>query len=460
MFCRIASHRGVLAGSSAAIASTNISAPHSSSGHQWRPSAPDAARCDDDALRTASQALLRPMIHYAELHGLLYADKNTSQLGNAVPCRYAPVKIPAQAFDDAVALSQLWNKLVDAVARDVTWLHATLEATTRGDPFTKRLVEMSKALHARKLRQELMLGIHRSDYMQHDPEGSSERPKLLQVELNTIASSMASHSANVFALHRYMLDRYGRGSDSVARALSEHYGAGGSELVGRLPQNETLKHIPDALAAAHREIGGGVEVSVAYFRAGYGPDDYPTEAEWEARELLEQSLAIKCPSVDYQLVGTKKVQQALARPGGVERFVGATDGAALRTCFAGLWGLGPGEDDAVIIEHACRDPQGYVLKPQREGGGNNFYGQDVAKKLHRELSPEERAAYILMQRILPQKQTSVMTRAGKAEVQPGLSEFGFYSVFLGNGKDVLLSEHAGHLVRTKAEGVDEGGVAA
>ena len=41
-----------------------------------------------------------------------------------------------------------------------------------------------------------------------------------------------------------------------------------------------------------------------------------------------------------------------------------------------------------------------------------------------------------------------------------LSEFGFYSVYLGDGKKVYLSQHAGHLVRTKAQGVDEGGVAA
>lgn len=205
---------------------------------------------------------------------------------------------------------------------------------------------------------------------------------------------------------------------------------------------------------------GGLEVSVVYFRAGYSPDDYLGEAEWEARLLLERSLAIKCPSVDYQLVGAKKVQQALAHPGAVERFVGSRTAAKLRTCFAGLWGLGPGEEDeAKIIEMACKDPEAYVLKPQREGGGNNFYGKDVAIKL-KELSSEERGAYILMQRILPKLQTSVMMRAGSVQVMPGLSEFGFYSVYLGDGRRSYLSAHAGHLVRTKADGVDEGGVAA
>merc|ERR1712187_668495 len=77
-----------------------------------------------------------------------------------------------------------------------------------------------------------------------------------------------------------------------------------------------------------------------------------------------------------------------------------------------------------------------------------------------EISFEERGAYIMMQRILPRAQKAVLIREGIATVAPAHSEFGFYSVFLGDGECVQLNEHAGHLVRTKAEGVDEGGVAA
>ena len=40
-------------------------------------------------------------------------------------------------------------------------------------------------------------------------------------------------------------------------------------------------------------LKGGVEVSVAYFRAGYTPRDYPGAREWQAREMLELSMAIK-----------------------------------------------------------------------------------------------------------------------------------------------------------------------
>merc|ERR1712129_347860 len=125
---------------------------------------------------------------------------------------------------------------------------------------------------------------------------------------------------------------------------------------------------------------------------------------------------------------------------------------------AGLWGLGPGENDSAIVAKVMAAPEGYVMKPQREGGGNNIYGEDIVAKLST-MSEEERGAYIMMQRILPRPQDTIVTRTGSAFLTPSLSEFGFYSVLIGDGKQAHLNEHAGHLVRTKAEGVDEGGVA-
>ena len=45
--------------------------------------------------------------------------------------------------------------------------------------------------------------------------------------------------------------------------------------------------------------------------------------DWKARLMLERSRAIKCPSAAFHLAGTKKVQQVLASPGVLERYVGA-----------------------------------------------------------------------------------------------------------------------------------------
>jgi hypothetical protein len=58
-------------------------------------------------------------------------------------------------------------------------------------------------------------------------------------------------------------------------------------------------------------------------------------------------------------------------------------------------------EDAATREMLARaeaSPEDYVLKPQREGGGNNLYGDQIVERLKQR---KGLAAYILMQRIRP-----------------------------------------------------------
>lgn len=208
-------------------------------------------------------------------------------------------------------------------------------------------------------------------------------------------------------------------------------------------------------------LGGETEVSVVYFRAGYTPNDYAGEAEWEARLLVERSLAVKCPSIGQHLAGTKKVQQVLAEPAQLARFMDAEQAAMLRSSFAGLYGLDEDGGDAVeaAVAQAIDRPEAFVLKPQREGGGNNLYGDELREAL-RTMSAQERASYILMQRIVPPTHAVPLMRDGALDGGACISELGIYGVFLGDGRQVLLNKQTGHLLRTKLADVDEGGVCA
>ncbi|XP_031261587.1 glutathione synthetase, chloroplastic-like, partial [Pistacia vera] len=204
---------------------------------------------------------------------------------------------------------------------------------------------------------------------------------------------------------------------------------------------------------------GGQAVSVVYFRAGYAPTDYPSESEWSARLLMEQSSAIKCPSISYHLAGTKKIQQELAKPNVLERFLdNKEDIAKVRKCFAGLWSL----DDSEIVSKAIERPELYVMKPQREGGGNNIYGEDVRETLLRlkKEGSEEDAAYILMQRIFPSESLAYLMRDGVCHKDQAISELGIYGAYLRNKDKVIMNEQCGYLMRTKISSSNEGGVAA
>ena len=202
------------------------------------------------------------------------------------------------------------------------------------------------------------------------------------------------------------------------------------------------------------------EVTVAYFRAGYRPEDFPSENEWAARLLVERSFAIKCPSITYHLAGTKKVQQVLAAPAMLERFLSSEEAARLRVSFAGLYDLDDldSPSTAAIVAKASAEPENFVLKPQREGGGNNFYGEELRQSLAT-MPPAELAGYILMQRIFPREYPAILVRGGQLTAGHTISELGMFGVILADKDRVVLNKHAGFLLRTKLEGTDEGGVA-
>lgn len=59
-------------------------------------------------------------------------------------------------------------------------------------------------------------------------------------------------------------------------------------------------------------------IGLVYYRTGYSEEQYHDENElwcadkWKARELLECSNAVKCPSVLGQITTFKKYQQAFS----------------------------------------------------------------------------------------------------------------------------------------------------
>jgi len=207
----------------------------------------------------------------------------------------------------------------------------------------------------------------------------------------------------------------------------------------------------------------GHEVAVIYMRCGYHPDQYPTEREWDARLMMERSVAIKSPSIHYHLAGTKKVQQELAKPGQVEKFLG--DKAkieSVRDIFTGLYSLDHDEAGDQSFAAAMATPSKYVLKPQREGGGNNVYGDDIKPFLENIKDSEERNAYILMDRIQPPVTTNYMVRPDgqPAKLVDVISELGIFGYVIGDKEKIINNKYVGQMLRTKLSHVDEGGVAA
>ncbi|CEO96281.1 Glutathione synthetase [Plasmodiophora brassicae] len=417
--------------------------------------------------------------------------------GQRAPATLFPVPLPASEFQRGRDLAPLFNILCHRIEHHPTFLKDTLKNVVKMDEFTAKLVEVYDIVHAGPLRQKMALYIDRSDYMLHNGT-------MKQVELNTISSAFGALSSRLSRLHRLLMSEAlpsislpeNMADVRIAAGLAAANAACGLPgsvvmLVVQPDEGNAIdqralqyllweKHGIRSVRRTLGEIGSSgsleertfallldknIRVGVAYFRAGYTPRDYPSDAEWAARLLIEQSSAIRCPTIAHHLAGTKRVQQALSIPGCLEMFFpDAPDHCqVLRNVFAQQWcfeGSGPSRDVDELIRKALEAPGRYVLKPQREGGGNNFYGDGLVAQL-KKLSREELEQYVLMERLEPRTYPTVVIKNNEhMRVQNSVSEFGFYSVWLGgNGDAPLINECAGYLVRTKALGVDEGGVA-
>ncbi|XP_041020792.1 glutathione synthetase, chloroplastic [Juglans microcarpa x Juglans regia] len=453
------------------------------------------------------QVLLDEMVYdalvWSSLHGLLVGDKSVERSGKVpgvglvhAPSALLPMPFPENQWRQAVELTPIFSELVDRVSLDGKFLQESLSRTKKADAFTSRLLDLhSKMLEINK-KEDIRLGLHRSDYMLDE-----QTKLLLQIELNTISCSFPGLSSLVTELHRSVLNHYGEvlGLDpkripgnnangyfveAFAKAWTEYnnpralvmFVVQAEErnmydqhwLSAVLKERYNITAIRKTMAEIDAEaellsdgtlLVGGKAIAVIYFRAGYKPDDYPSESEWRARLLMEQSSAIKCPSISYHLAGTKKIQQELAKPDVLERFLdNKEDIAKLRKCFAGLWSL----DDPNIVKEAIERPELFVMKPQREGGGNNIYGADVRETLLRlqKEGTDGSAAYILMQRIFPTVFQTFLLRNGICHQDNAVSELGIYGAYLRNKDKVIMNDQCGYLLRTKTSSSDEGGVAA
>ena len=101
--------------------------------------------------------------------------------------------------------------------------------------------------------------------------------------------------------------------------------------------------------------------------------------------------------------------------------------------FTGLYSLDQNEQGNKAVEVAMANPEKYVLKPQREGGGNNIYGKDIVPFLNKVKNDDERNAYILMDRISPPITTNYVVRPGMKEAQmvDVISELGIFGYVIG-----------------------------
>jgi len=465
-----------------------------------------------------TKELTNTLVYHAKDHALAMGitmrqkeDAFSQEKVTYPPITLLASPVPRHCFLSAERIQIDFNSLMHHVAHDYDFLRECLKDTVKVDEFTRSLWDIYETVKAEGIAQPISLALNRSDYMFHREKGSPldglASISIKQVEFNTMASSFGGLCTRLSKHHAYMshiLNDHGydiskdhfpvnEAVEGLAEGIVcawEQYGRANAIVLFMVEekernvydqrwieyaikdQNSKVKVVRKSLQQLQNHVVidanknmllDGEEVAVVYFRMTYHPSHFLSKEDWVMRLLIERSRAIKCPSVHYFLAGTKKVQQMLACPQHLSRFIKDPDvRLQVQDTFVGQYSLNLGSEGDEAVAMARKNPEGYVVKPQREGGGNNTFGADIPVLLKNLETSEERNAYILMERINPATHTAILLKPGDQDAKPEevVSELGIFGIVVGSADNIILNKQRGHILRTKTSGTDEGGVAA
>jgi len=448
--------------------------------------------------------LIQYAIEQAKLNGILkYLPEDV--LTHA-PFSLSPYTMNESAFEEMAELTLPFNELMIRVSRNTDFIAHHLEPIAAIDPFLKMLLNC----RSRDVTQSRQLLVQRNDFFitnvkqynekQNIPPANkiTEGDVLRQVELNTVSASFPFLITKLNQLHKNLFEQnklpeviQNNPLDAVVDAFAhavKNYGISESVMLVVVQPDEknifdqlgleqhlrvkyriatvrktlTEIHTDGKLRQGHLVVDGKT-VAVTYYRAGYTPEDFPAQEAFRGRQLIEASSSIQVPNLAMQLSGMKKIQQVLTKKEVLADFVSEEISGRFLKTFAKMHTL-----DEIFItpegkvsesEWLSKHADNYVLKPQREGGGNNYFGSDILKILAT-IKKEEQKAYILMEKIQAEPHSSLQVVNGQAETLNCVSEIGRFGICFAENGEVKNNLDAGYLVRTKAKNVNEGGVCA
>lgn len=428
------------------------------------------------------------------------------------PVTIFPTPFPKKMYEKSLMIQKSYNKLYSKVVSEKEWLISIIKQLAIHDKtFTGVLWNCYMKAFENGIVQDVSLALTRSDYMYDEPSD-----EIKQVEFNTVSVSFGGLSPKVGQVHQYLnstgiynLETDGsyyevselpisesdlglaKGLYSGVNFYNQKYLSGENKSIvlmvvqqnernafdqraieyhllekygvicKRVELNNVMKSIRIDKDNSNKLYYGDYEVSVVYYRSAYGPDEFKDEETLTCRTYLESSLAIKCPSLLTQLSGSKKIQQLLTDKKILTKFIDNNEILQLLSTFCKIYPMDDSETGQEARKLAFESPENFVLKPQREGGGNNIYKEDIPGFL-KSIDESEWEAYILMELINPKTHKNIILRNGELLTDGIVSELGIFGSYLFNEKsgEIIDNQTLGHLLRSKSSSSNEGGVAA
>lgn len=202
-------------------------------------------------------------------------------------------------------------------------------------------------------------------------------------------------------------------------------------------------------------------IGLFYLRTGYSDLNYKGEDDWNGRETLELSNAIKVPRLATQLAGFKCFQYYLSKDEVLAKYCPEEliRKDVLRFNVDKLYF--PADESQErrkeILQEVSKNVSNFIAKPLKEGGGNNVVEKELESLIQNE---EEANLFLFMEKIMTKDNKSTFIREEKFEKDESISELSIYGLIVADGNEIMENKTLGLLLRTKKKNVVEGGVAA
>ncbi|CAF0731917.1 unnamed protein product [Brachionus calyciflorus] len=468
--------------------------------------------------------IIENAIHWCLVNGFVLVPKSRKEedimVVTYLPFTLFPTPFKRTHFEQVMNLQTQINELVFKISNSDDFMEKSFQNLIAIDKFLNSLWSITQRAQKDGYNQKIRLSILRTDYMLHQDNKNNNQILMKQVEINTIAAGFGYVSTKALQLHKEIL-KWTNNKDilkilpdnepvvKMAKGFVEAwrlYNVKTSivifvvldieiniadqrhleyEIINQEPNIEIFRCTLCELNQYGR-LGDdktlyfhGKEVAIVYFRAAYDPSHFKSQIEWDTLYRIEISKAIKCPTVSTFLAGMKKIQESMSNDENLAFLCDSNKDLsdAFKSVFAEFFLLNSQENIQKVLE--C--PENYVLKPQREGGGNNFYNQDIVeilKKIQEQNADNEstkedkynKDLYIVMEYLRPQvtynyiissKLQQKLYETGQKDLfekKEITNELGVYGVLVKNGNETILNETCGYCLRSKPAEDNEAGV--
>jgi hypothetical protein len=114
-----------------------------------------------------------------------------------------------------------------------------------------------------------------------------------------------------------------------------------------------------------------------------------------------------------------------------------------------------------ILKELKDNYKNYIVKPLREGGGNNYYNEDILKILPQ--SEDEQPSNmlmnaIIMERVNPPEHDCLVLHDNTLKSLKCVTEYSIFGVLLSDDKVIHTNNQIGYFLRTKESTIQEGGL--